>query len=254
MRVRRRTPFADAVTTFGAGVMLRGTPMVDNQGAIHIGDRVTIASRPVVTHLATGPDGCLEVGPDVRIGHGGALSSLAHVSIGASAVLGAFVMIMDSDFHVAGDRDTPPLPEPVRIGRGVRLGHRAVVLPGTRIGDGAIIEAGSVVAGTVAAGARVRGNPAVVLATGEDEQLETVGAVVGKVFGLSGDAPADLTPHDVEGWDSLGMLRLLLELESIFDVVLDDRDLATVTRVGDLERIVTAARRRQLTWWTSASP
>ena len=48
----------------------------------------------------------------------------------------------------------------VSIGRHVWIGGGAIILPGVRIGDDAIIGAGSVVTHDVAAAATVAGNPA----------------------------------------------------------------------------------------------
>ncbi len=52
---------------------------------------------------------------------------------------------------------------PVRIGNGVWLGGRVIINPGLSIGDDAVIGAGSVVTGDVAAGAVVAGVPAMPL-------------------------------------------------------------------------------------------
>lgn len=49
---------------------------------------------------------------------------------------------------------------PVEIGKQVWVGANAVILPGVKIGDGAIVGAGSVVAQDVPAGAMVAGKPA----------------------------------------------------------------------------------------------
>jgi acetyltransferase-like isoleucine patch superfamily enzyme len=85
--------------------------------------------------------------------------------------------IVDSDFHpidpAARILDTialspygfranrPPLKaSPVVIGDDVWIGFNAVVLKGVTVGDGAVIDPGSVVIHDVAAGATVAGNPA----------------------------------------------------------------------------------------------
>lgn len=49
---------------------------------------------------------------------------------------------------------------PLHIGRNASIGAGAVILPGTRIGEGAMVAAGSVVTKDVPPGALVRGNPA----------------------------------------------------------------------------------------------
>ena len=50
--------------------------------------------------------------------------------------------------------------KPIAIGVNVWIGGGAILLPGIRIGEGAIIGAGSVVTRDVPAGATVSGNPA----------------------------------------------------------------------------------------------
>ena len=52
---------------------------------------------------------------------------------------------------------------PVRIGARVYIGAAALILPGTVIGDDAVIAAGAVVKGEVPPGAVVAGNPAAVI-------------------------------------------------------------------------------------------
>jgi maltose O-acetyltransferase len=52
------------------------------------------------------------------------------------------------------------LGRPVDIGRNVWIGGGAIILPGIRVGDDAVIGAGSVVTKDVPAGVTVRGNPA----------------------------------------------------------------------------------------------
>ena len=50
--------------------------------------------------------------------------------------------------------------KPVAIGRNVWLGGGSIILPGTTIGDDAVVGAGSVVTRNVLVGAAVMGNPA----------------------------------------------------------------------------------------------
>jgi acetyltransferase-like isoleucine patch superfamily enzyme len=52
------------------------------------------------------------------------------------------------------------VPVPYEIGDDVRVGIGAVILPGVKVGDGALIAAGSIVTRDVAAGTRVMGIPA----------------------------------------------------------------------------------------------
>ena len=138
-----------------------GRTIVGNDGQLIIGDDVVIESTPAPGHLVTGPGGRISIGDRVRIGPGAAISAEDSVSIGDDAVLGSFVTIMDTDFHVAGDSSVPAVAVPVVVEPGATIGHQAILLPGTRVGAGASIAPGSVVSGTVLPATSVAGNPAV---------------------------------------------------------------------------------------------
>jgi acetyltransferase-like isoleucine patch superfamily enzyme/acyl carrier protein len=242
IRIRRRPPFSALATTVGTGLELVGELRVDNQGELHIGNDVVLVSRPGITHLFTGPSATMHIGHRVRIGHGSALAAVKRVEIGDGAVLGSFVMVMDTDFHIAGEIDATPDPQPVTIGNGARIGHSAVILPGVSVGAGAIVEPGAVVAGRVADGAHVAGNPAVPrAAAARGHGAQDVADVIAEVFGLERPPAADVGPNDLPEWDSLGALRVLIALEVAFGIVLDDRCIAEAGSVGDLERVVAAA-------------
>lgn len=148
-----------ALPATGGEPELRGQVFVQSAGELQIGRRVVVGGAPAPSHLVTGPGGILRIGDDVVIGHGAAISSQALVDIGDGARFGHFVIVMDSDFHVPGS-DAVPTPQPVVIGRGAVIGHRVTIMPGARIGDGARIIAGSVVAGKIPDGVTARGFPA----------------------------------------------------------------------------------------------
>jgi acetyltransferase-like isoleucine patch superfamily enzyme len=74
-------------------------------------------------------------------------------------------MVVDTDFHQPTGEwewndDFAAAAEPVKIGRGVFIGARAIVLKGVTIGDRAVVGAGAVVTRDVPAGGVVAGNPA----------------------------------------------------------------------------------------------
>ena len=240
-RRRRRAREASA----GDRSIELGRTIVGNDGELIIGDDVVVESTPVPGHLVTGPDGCIRIGARVRIGAGAAISAEDSVSIGDDAVLGSFVTIMDTDFHVAGDSSVRAVAVPVVVESGASIGHRAILLPGTRVGAGASVAPGSVVSGTILPATSVAGNPAVAVdpdgVEGASARAASVGEVVSRVFHLPSAATADLRPDDVPDWDSLGALRLLLALEAAFSVTIDEQRMTEVTRVADLERLVAVA-------------
>jgi acetyltransferase-like isoleucine patch superfamily enzyme len=87
------------------------------------------------------------------------------IHIGENTICGAGAMVIDNDFHARGDgltwrNESHQNARPVRIGRGVFVGARAIVLKGVTIGDGAVIGASAVVTKDVPPGQFAVGNPA----------------------------------------------------------------------------------------------
>jgi acetyltransferase-like isoleucine patch superfamily enzyme len=87
------------------------------------------------------------------------------VIIGEKTLLGADVLITDTDFHLPDGLGgwltaTVETAAPVHIGKGCFIGTRAIILKGVSIGDGAVIGAGAVVTKDVPPGYLAFGNPA----------------------------------------------------------------------------------------------
>ncbi len=87
------------------------------------------------------------------------------VHIGENTLIGAGALILDNDFHRLDTNgtwkaDVTSNARPVRIGRSVFIGARAIILKGVSIGDGAVVGAGAVVTHDVPAGHLAMGNPA----------------------------------------------------------------------------------------------
>ena len=102
---------------------------------IHIGENVFINSGCKMQD-----QGGIYIGDDVLIGHNACLLTLNHVSDPESR----------ADMY----------PEPVHIEDKAWLGSNVTVLPGVRIGEGAIVAAGAVVTKDVEPGTVVGGVPA----------------------------------------------------------------------------------------------
>ncbi|MCB1304761.1 MAG: acyltransferase [Leptospiraceae bacterium] len=106
----------------------------------------------------------LNLGENVAFGGAVALHLNAPVSIGTGTIIG-YGTIIHTATH---DYRRHPMwrirrDKPVDIGAYVWIGMGAIVLPGIRIGDHAVIGAGSVVTKNVPEGAIVAGNPAKLL-------------------------------------------------------------------------------------------
>lgn len=169
-RPRRYVP--DAMAWLSAVAQLRGCTSVgirprvwgrvrlENEGRIVIGDRVRIRAVPWATELAALGGGSVLIGDGVFINSGVSISACKSVTIGDNCQIGPRVLIMDNDFHVAGDPLRQPKSGPVVIEDHVWIGAGAIVLKGVRIGRRASIGAGSVVTRDVAADAVVAGAPA----------------------------------------------------------------------------------------------
>ena len=89
------------------------------------------------------------------------------IIIGEGTIIGSGAMIFDNDFHLPLENwkwsvEYQTNSRPVRIGRGVFIGARAIILKGVTIGDRAVIGAGAVVTKDVPANALAVGNPAVI--------------------------------------------------------------------------------------------
>lgn len=128
----------------GASPSISPDTVFSNPARIAIGDRVRIGSR---CHIWAGPrSGSIRIGNDV--------------------LFGPEVMLTAATYHYnagAPVTDQPMREADIEIGDDVWLATRALVLPGSRIGDGAIIAAGATVKGEVPPMAIVAGSPAKVV-------------------------------------------------------------------------------------------
>jgi carbonic anhydrase/acetyltransferase-like protein (isoleucine patch superfamily) len=140
-------------------------PHIENLGRITIGNGVRLNSNWAPLELVTGPQGSIEIGDGVYINYGTLVSASRSVRIGANVMVGNYAIISDTEIPGIDMPAGGPEMEPraVDIGDGAWLAARVTVLPGARIGAGAVIAAGSVVAGEIPAGTVAGGIPARVL-------------------------------------------------------------------------------------------
>ena len=108
------------------------------------------------------PRGLVSVGVNVNF-NGMHIKGLGKVVIGDHFHSGEQCKIFTSSHNWEGEQlpyDSTHIIKDVSIGDYVWLGYNVLLLPGTSLGDGVIVQAGSVVHGTIAERALIGGNPA----------------------------------------------------------------------------------------------
>ncbi len=138
-----------AVITMRAGSRLETTGWV----ALGPGSQIIVA-----------PGGNVVLGQGHHSSVGSVIICRSTITMGGDGGISWGSLVMDSNFHPVYRNEVPStIDEPIHIGEHVFVGARSVVLKGSRIGDGTIIAAGSVVSGEIAAGVLAGGIPAKVL-------------------------------------------------------------------------------------------
>lgn len=141
----------------GSRVSLSAT----DAGTIDIGDRVAMGAG--VRLVAQG--GRIRIGNDVFLGDGCILVSCGSIDIGADTQVAEYVVIRDHDHKIGPEpiRTSGFETAPVAIGRDCWLGAKVTVLRGSRIGDGAVLGAHSLVRSDIPPNAIAVGCPAKVV-------------------------------------------------------------------------------------------
>lgn len=140
---------------------------------IKIGDSLILRSQissnaigliqPVVLRTLS-PNSQLIIGNDVGIS-GSTIVAIDKIQIGDRVLIGSGVLIVDNDMHPINSQDRINDPDkfeyaPIFIESDVFIGARSIILKGVRIGESAVVGAGSVVVQDVPAFTIVAGNPA----------------------------------------------------------------------------------------------
>jgi maltose O-acetyltransferase len=155
----------------GARVRLYGRCWVSNAGTMMIGDRLLMYGGTVRCELSTHSGGRLEIGRGVFINYGASISAHTLVRIGDGCQIGQYAIILDCDYHRAGELGAHEAGAPVVLEDGVWLAARVTVLKGVTIGAHAVIGAGSVVTEDIPPRVLAAGVPArVIRRTDQDGQ------------------------------------------------------------------------------------
>ena len=153
------------------------TLIFKENGRLIIGDNVSLKSNQESYHLhmyapvkimADRRDAIIEIGENTRI-NGSCIHSYKKISIGRNCLIAANCQIFDGSGHdlsfpdVANRINSTGDAKEIVIEDNVWIGANSIILPGTRIGYGSVIAAGSVVASNIPPMCVAGGNPAVVL-------------------------------------------------------------------------------------------
>ena len=157
-------------------VLMIGRPLISvaKDSRLILEDGVRLASS-----LRANPLGCFQpcvvrtlasnaqliLGKNVGIS-GTTICAGLSIEIGEGTIVGSGAMIIDNDFHSphgewGWQNEFQKNARPIKIGRGVFIGARAIILKGVTVGDRAIIGAGAVVTKDIHEGQIACGNPAV---------------------------------------------------------------------------------------------
>lgn len=126
---------------------------ISRDGRIKIGKKMS--TRDGVHLIAQG--GTIDIGENVFCNYNVCITALESIMIGDNVTIANNVVIVDHD-HSKHGKDF--VSKPVVIGAGAWIGANAVILKGVKIGEKAIIAAGSIVTKDVPNGVVVAGVPA----------------------------------------------------------------------------------------------
>jgi serine acetyltransferase len=159
----------------GVDVRVRGRPIIRNDGQLSIGDHSVLRSIVAPIEIGIGSGATMSFGVSAHVNSGATLAAMERVEIGDRVEVSPYVTIYDTSFHDLYERNRVPDPRPVIIEDDVWLGTKCTVLPGVRIGRGAVVVAHALVTRNVAPFAVVSGVPAKQVA-----QLDPTKFIVGQ--------------------------------------------------------------------------
>jgi len=112
----------------------------------------------------------ISIGDDTIIGDHAFLDGRQKIAIGSHTDIASYVMIYNSEHDLESEEFTAR-EEPVEIGDYCFIGPRVIILPGVKIGKGAVVAAGAVVTKEVEAFQIVGGVPAKVIGERQNKEL-----------------------------------------------------------------------------------
>ncbi|MDQ0086845.1 acetyltransferase-like isoleucine patch superfamily enzyme [Paenibacillus anaericanus] len=160
-RLLRGRLFRLRVTQSGSRLQVSGSHVISRspQSKLIFGDRVMLYDQ--VNFYLDKPGAEIVIGDRTYINRRTEVMSMASVKIGSDCAISWDVVITDTDYHQM--EGTMSSTKPIVIGDEVWIGCKSIILKGVRIGNGAIVAAGSVVTKDVEPYTLVGGTPAKVI-------------------------------------------------------------------------------------------
>jgi FkbH-like protein len=146
----------------GPGARLNGRVRIANRGSITIGSGLVLHGPFLPVELLTGPTGRIEMGNGVWVNFGTVIAAANSVKIGDGVMIGQHCIIADLEVPEQVLEEGVEA-RPIEIGDGAWLAGRVTVMPGVKIGAGAVITAGSFVTSDIPPRMLAGGSPARVL-------------------------------------------------------------------------------------------
>lgn len=152
------------VITPGKSYVSGSWPTISNQGTFHLGRGVCFRSFRTKTRIDVFKGASLHIGDGCYINDGVNICCSTSITIGPNTKIADWVVFYDTDFHPI-EPSQRVNSESITIGKNVWIGARAMILPGSVIGDHSIIAAGSIVRGHIPDRSIAAGVPAKVIKT-----------------------------------------------------------------------------------------
>lgn len=154
---------------FGRGSYVREHSQIGGGKHIEFGDNVRVSQycRLMCFENISGEQlsPSFSVGDNTWIGRNCTISCTNRVDIGRDCLITGYAFLCDSEHGMDPEcnkryETQPMIKKIVKIGNNVFIGDKAMILPGTTIGDNCIVGAGSVVKGDFESNSLIAGNPA----------------------------------------------------------------------------------------------